>query len=49
MLNVCKRLMTEVARSLLNGYKCLVKDSNIDNQGFMEFDIIVPKGSGGNK
>ena len=39
VLSVCKRLMTEVARSVLNGYKRLVKDSNIDNQGFMEFDI----------
>jgi hypothetical protein len=33
-----------VARRVLNGYKCLVKDSNIDDQGFMEFDTVAPIG-----
>ncbi len=44
ILSVCKRLKTEVARRVLNGYKCLVKDSNIDDQGFMEFDTVAPIG-----
>jgi len=44
ILNVCKRLKAEVARRVLNGYKRLVKDSNIDNHGFMEFDTVAPIG-----
>lgn len=49
MLNVCKRLKTEVARRVLNRYKRLVKESNIDNQGFMEFDAVERIGGGGYK
>ena len=44
ILNVCKRLKTEVVRRELNGYKCLVKDSNIDNLGFMDFETVAPIG-----
>ena len=44
VLIVCKRLKTEVARRVLHGYKRLVKDRNIDNQGFMEFDTVAPIG-----
>jgi len=44
LLNVCKRLKTEVVRRELNGYKCLVKDSNIDNLGFMDFETVAPIG-----
>lgn len=44
MLSVCKRLKTEMARRVLIGYKRLVKDSNIDDQGFMEFDTDAPIG-----
>ena len=44
MLNVCIRLRAEVTRRVLNGYKRLVKDSNIDNHGFMEFDTVAPIG-----
>ncbi|HMT77064.1 MAG TPA: hypothetical protein PKA44_05085 [Saprospiraceae bacterium] len=44
VLSVCKRLKTEVDKSVLNGYKRLVKDSNIDNQGFMEFGTVAPMG-----
>lgn len=33
-----------MARRVLIGYKRLVKDSNIDDQGFMEFDTDAPIG-----
>ena len=44
ILSVCKRLRTEVARRVLNGYKRLVKDSKIYNHGFMEFDTVASIG-----
>lgn len=44
LLNVYKRLKTEVARCVLKGLKRFVKDSNIDNHGFMEFCTVAPLG-----
>ena len=43
-INIYNRLNTKVCKRVLNGYKRLVKDSNIDNQGFMEFGTVAPMG-----
>ena len=44
ILNVCKRLRAEVDKNVLYRCKRFVKDSNIDNHGFMEFDTDAPNG-----
>mgnify|MGYP000949929091 CR=1 FL=1 len=44
MLNVCKRLKTEVARRVLNRYKRLVKDNDTDNQRFILIIRVATKG-----
>ena len=43
-LSVCKRLDAKVSKRLINEYKRLVEDSNIDRQGFMEIGNIVVMG-----
>ncbi len=44
LLSVCKRLKAKISKRLINEYKRLVKDSNIDSQGFMKFGDIAAMG-----
>ena len=44
LLIVCKGLKAKVSKRLINKYKRLVEDSNIDSQGFMKFGNIVSMG-----
>lgn len=43
-LSVDKRLKIKVSKLVINEYKRLVEDKNIENQGFMEFDKVSPIG-----
>ena len=44
VLSVFKRLRAEVDKNVLYRCKRFVKDKNIDNHGFMEFDTDAPIG-----
>ncbi|MBK8109933.1 MAG: hypothetical protein IPK46_06145 [Saprospiraceae bacterium] len=44
VLSVCKRLKAKVFKRVVNEYKRLIKYSNIENNGFMEFDTVAPIG-----
>ena len=44
LLGVCKRLKAKVSKRLINEFKRLVEDSNIDSQGFMKFGNIMVMG-----
>ena len=44
LLSVCKRLETKVSRCVINEYKRLIEDSNIERQGFMKFGEVAPIG-----
>lgn len=42
MINVCKRLKTEIERRVLNGYKCLTEDNGTDNHRFIKIFSFPP-------
>ena len=44
LLSVCKRLNAKVSKRLINEYKRLMEDSNIDSHGFMKFGNIMVMG-----
>ena len=41
LLSVCKRLNAKDSRCVINEYKRLIEDSNIDSQGFIIFGQVV--------
>ena len=42
ILSVCKRLIMEVSKRVINVYKRLTKDVVIGNQGLMKFVGVAP-------